>query len=163
MWIIRKCFVFFLAFLSISACTPSGTDDHVFKISSTGAFTTISGAAESVTFPGGGGAASVDTTGNPIPDGSWLQFVTTTVTTANNGGACTGYGVGFVAGATDMFGVAAATSVGTTTNATTATASVDNPQFDGPYQIRITGVGGNCIDMVVSVTPHFDAGTAAPN
>jgi hypothetical protein len=128
--------------------------------SAKGAATTHTLNVESITFPGGGGAASQVTVGSIIPDGAILDGITTRVTTADNGGACTGYTVGDGADI-DLYGVAATETQGTTTTPTSATASISNPQFGGPFEVTITGTGGNCIDMVVAITAHYRLLTAA--
>jgi hypothetical protein len=127
--------------------------------SAKGARTAIALNVESVTFPGGGGAASQVTVGSLIPDGAILDGISTYVTTADNGGACTGYTVGDGAD-DDLYGVAATETQGTTTDPTSATASISNPQFGGPFEVTITGTGGNCIDMVVRITAHYRLITA---
>jgi hypothetical protein len=122
-----------------------------------GAFTNSRIKPETLTFQGGGGDASKTTTGSIFVDGGHVTHVTGRVKTA--GTTCTSMDIGDGVDV-DLFGDNIAVTDTTTFDASDATANWSNPQLaDG--EITITGVGGNCVDLVVDLYVHYLEGVAA--
>lgn len=128
-----------------------------------GSTTMIKSKTESVTFAADPGDASKATTGTAIPDGALLMGVSTRVTTA--GTNCTSIDVG-VAGVDDnQFADNAAITANSTTDNSDATAvfALYHPTLSDT-EITVTGVGGNCFDLVVAITTHYlDVSAATSN
>ena len=118
-----------------------------------GATTNIKTKTETVTFAGGGGDASKTTTGTLIPDGVFLLGVSSRVVTADTG-ACTSMDIGVAGGTANLF--ANDTSVADTeiSDNTDATAAWANPILVAT-EVIVTGVGGNCVTLVVALTSHY--------
>jgi hypothetical protein len=112
---------------------------------------------ESVTFQGGGGDASKTTAGSILPDGAYVTGVSGRVVTA--GTTCTSFDVGDGADV-DLFANDISPADTTTFTDTAATGNWSNPQI-AAGEITVTGVGGNCVDLVVALTVHYFSHTAA--
>lgn len=118
-----------------------------------GATQALTPTKEVITFQGGGGDATQTTTGHVVA-GSFLKAVTGRVTTT--GTTCTSMDVGD--GSTvDIYGDNVAVSAGTTFNVPKF--NFANPQI-AASEVIITGVGGNCVDLVVRLVSWAEVFTA---
>ena len=110
-----------------------------------------------VTFAGGAGDASKTATGL-IPAGCFLVGITSRVVTT--GTTCTSMDIG-TAGDPDGF----ANDTGITDNDTSDNTDATNASLFTLYpaatDVVVTGVGGNCVSLVVNVYAHCMTVTAA--
>lgn len=119
--------------------------------------TIIAAITESVTFAADPGDATKTTTGSILPDGAWVLQVTGRVVTA--GTNCSSFDVGDGVDP-DLFADNISVADTTTFTSADATANWSNPQTSAG-EITVTGVGGNCFDLVVALTVHYISSSAA--
>lgn len=110
---------------------------------------------EVLTFAAGAGDASKTTSGL-IPDGATQIAVTAYVTTTGTTCTSADYGDGVDV---DLYGDNIAVSAGSDVDPSDYTASL-NYNTTAASEVTITGVGGNCVDMVVRVVAHYCTFTA---
>jgi len=141
------------------AVTTVGAGDFKYITSETkGQSFKVESTSETLTFSGGGGDATKTTSGL-IPDGAWLKGITTLVSTT--GTTCTSIDIGDGSDDNIFADNSGVTADDTSTNAD-ATANFSNPVL-AAAEVTITGVGGNCIDLVIVVTAFYETFTAGAN
>ena len=137
---------------------PSRTPFFVQTIK--GARTTIPPPVTKVlTFAAAAGDATKTTSGL-IPKGAVLTGITTRVNVT--GTTCTSINIGDGADP-DLYAVTAPVAVNGVTggaNTKSYTAVWSNPQLS-TSEVTVTGVGGNCVDLVIAVTAHYTTVSAA--
>lgn len=106
---------------------------------------------ETLTFAADPGDASKTTSGL-IPDGAYLHAVTSRITTT--GTNCTSIDIGDGTDV-DLFADDSTLVANDTTSAADFTANISNPQWDGGADVTVTGVGGNCFDLVIRITAIY--------
>jgi hypothetical protein len=138
-----------------------GLGDVTFEEEDTGGKTRLMIATDTLTFQGGAGDASKTST-SFIPDGALVVGFSSRVVTT--GTTCTSMDIG-VAGDTDIFADNASIADGGTTDNTEITAILSSQSLNpalAATDVTVTGVGGNCVSLVVDLYLHYiDTAAAA--
>jgi len=141
---------------SLLSCDGGDTDLSCKYYGNNGMSEVCTFGQETLTFAGGGGDASKTTT-NLIPAGSRDVVVTARVLT--QGANCTSADYGESGGTVDLWGDDIAVAATTTVDPTDYTSNLTF-NTETATDVIITGVGGNCVDMVVRVGARYCVFTA---